>query len=87
MELSKVRGHSDLLECLKNWHLEYGEGATYDIIGLLAIIRACLENLSNYSIEGDFQDLHEVFLEEEIVVLRRILAGYEKGVSDAGLQD
>jgi hypothetical protein len=79
MDHGNERSYEQLIKFLETWTSFDGDEEVYDTIGILTIFRACLTNLHLRSIQGDFEDLHEVFDENEIEVMRKIIAGFDAG--------
>jgi hypothetical protein len=78
MKFDEIKNTNDLIYFFENWIAFDGDDYDYDVNGLFAVIRACLRNLEKRSIEGDFEDLDEVFQKSEIEILEKIVAGYRK---------
>lgn len=73
MSLDEVKSLTQLLKFLESWTSVNGDEYVYDASGMLALLGACLTNLSKFSLDADFEDLGEVFDNKQIEVLRKLL--------------
>lgn len=75
MSIDEISSWSSLIEFLEGWTSANGDPYIYDVNGILAILGACLTNLSKYSIDADFEEMSEFFDQAQIDILRKILNG------------
>lgn len=73
MSLDEVDNLDQLLKFLESWTSVNGDEYVYDANGMLAILGACLTNLSKFALDADFAELNEVFDARQIEVLRKLL--------------
>ena len=78
MKFNDIKNTNDLIDFFENWISFDGDDYDYDVNGLFSVLRACIRNLEKRSIEGDFEDLNEIFQRNEIEILEKIVAGYRK---------
>lgn len=74
MSLDEVKSLDQLLNFLESWTSVNGDEYVYDANGMLALLGACLTNLSKFSLNADFEDLSEVFDDKQTEVLRKLLS-------------
>jgi hypothetical protein len=73
MSLDEVNNLDQLLGFLEGWTSVNGDEYVYDANGMLAILGACLTNLSKFALDADFDELKETFDEKQVEVLRKLI--------------
>ncbi|RQP22437.1 hypothetical protein [Piscinibacter terrae] len=72
MSLDQVETLDQLLLFLEEWRSVNGDEFVYDANGMLALLGACLRNLSKFSLDADFEELSEMFDAEQKAMLSKL---------------
>lgn len=67
-----IEKYEDLEKYLQNWVNFHGEGG-YDFNGALNLLTAILRNMKKNANESDFDQLHDLFDEDELYILKLML--------------
>lgn len=67
-----IEKYEDLEKYLENWVNFHGEGG-YDFNGALNLLTAILRNMKKNANESDFDQLHDLFDEDELYILKLML--------------
>lgn len=67
-----IEKYEDLEKYLQNWVNFHGEGG-YDFNGALNLLTAILRNMKKNANESDFDQLHNLFDEDERYILKLML--------------
>lgn len=67
-----IEKYEDLEKYLENWVNFHGEGG-YDFNGALNLLTAILRNMKKNANESDFDQLHDLFDEDERYILKLML--------------
>ena len=78
--LENLATYGDLKEFLKNWKSLEDEDI-YDFGGIVHLWLACLDNIRNYAVEGELEDLGTFMLKEQREFLL-LLSGYVESYED-----
>lgn len=73
MSFKNLDNSSQLIEFFENWISFNGEGYDYDSVGMMYIFRACLRNIEKRFIEGDYEEMKEVFESSDLERLKKVV--------------
>lgn len=74
MKIGNVNDLDDLIQYLENWTTFGADPDAYDVNGMFHLLKACLRNLNRYTIDGDFDEIGDVFEDLEVSALEKLLA-------------
>lgn len=72
----------DLEVLLRDWSSMAGP-ETYDFVGMVHLFRACLENLRGHATDADWDEVTEVFTDEERAFLEGLVRRLAARAPDA----
>jgi hypothetical protein len=58
MDFDEIKSYEQLVKYLEHW-TSFNDKDTYDFIGLLGLLGACLKNINKHAIEGDFDAIND----------------------------
>jgi hypothetical protein len=67
-----VESFEELESLLRNW-VNFQRNGDYDVVGMMLLLKACLENLRQHSLDTDFEELENFFSTEELTFLEELL--------------
>ena len=66
-----VKGYDDLVDFLRNWR-SFHDPQVYDFGGIVHLLKACLDNLREFAVEGELEDLTNYFDADQKQFLQRL---------------
>lgn len=67
----EVRDYEDLLEFLRNWR-SFRDPQVYDFGGMVHLLKACLDNLRQFAVDGEIEDIANYLDDDQKAFLKRL---------------
>ncbi len=80
-KISDIKNFGDLLDYFREWR-SMGNPDAYDFGGIVHVMLACLDNIREYAIEGEIEDIGVYMTKDQVAFLKRITEAAERSVED-----
>lgn len=72
----KIENSGDLQKFLRTW-MSGEDDTVYDFSSMCEFLGACLDNLNEYALEAELEEIADCLTEQQVLFLKR-LTGYAK---------
>jgi hypothetical protein len=72
----KIENSNDLYEFLRTW-MSGEDDTVYDFSSMCEFLGACLDNLDQYALDAELEEISDCLTEQQVVFLKK-LASYAK---------
>lgn len=73
----------DLKEFLRHWTFWGGDEGPYDVVGMMCLLGACLDNLREFALHAELEDVGECLTPEQAEFLQNLATQLARTSSDA----